>query len=207
MKTRRIIALAFMAILLFVSGCDKEPERMDDYLVEFATLLKEGSSIRFQLDNGQLLIPESNYNIKGENGQRVILNYTPKKDDRIKVNHVTPIYTGAIEEGYPDRYSNDPVKIQSVWVGGDYLNLIIEVEYHSKRPSLTLLRNRESTSIDLYFSHSRNNSLPGYPQVMHASFRLSTLRSEYPEGSKQSVPFRLFINTHTGMRMFQMELK
>ncbi len=45
MKIRREIVFALMAFFLFVSGCDKEPERMDDYLVEFATLLKEGSSI------------------------------------------------------------------------------------------------------------------------------------------------------------------
>jgi len=64
MQVRGKIAFAFMAFLLFVSGCDKKPERMDDYLVEFATLLKEGSSIRFQLDNGQLLIPEATTRLK-----------------------------------------------------------------------------------------------------------------------------------------------
>ena len=89
-----------MAFLLFVSGCDKKPERMDDYLVEFATLLKEGSSIRFQLDNGQLLIPESNDKIKGEDRQRVILNYTPE-DNRIKQTKCRPFYTGAIERDTP----------------------------------------------------------------------------------------------------------
>lgn len=206
MQVREKIAFAFMAFLLFVSGCDKKPERMDDYLVEFATLLKEGSSIRFQLDNGQLLIPESNDKIKGEDRQRVILNYTPLEDNRIKVNQVSPIYTGAIEKGYPERYSNDPVKVQSVWVGGGYLNLIIEVEYFERPHTLTLLRDRETTGIDLYLSHSRGSNLPGYPQVMYASFLLNTLRSGYPKESMEPVPFRLFINTHTGMRVFQLEL-
>ena len=179
---------------------------MDDYFVEFATLLKEGSSIRFQLDNGQLLTPESNDNVKGKHRQRVLLNYTPIKDNRVKVNHVLPIYTGAIEEGYPERYANDPVKVLSVWVGGGYLNLIIEVEFHDKPHTLALLRNLNTTGIDLYLSHSRNNAPPGYPQTMHASFLLSALRSELPENPEQPVPFRLFINTHTGMRIFQLEL-
>ncbi len=206
MKIRREIVFALMAFFLFVSGCDKEPERMDDYLVEFATLLKEGSSIQFQLDNGQLLIPESNDNIKGENKQRVILNYTPLQDNRVKVNRVSPIYTGTIEEGYPERYSNDPVKIQSVWVGGGYLNLIIEVEYQDGGPTLALLRSRESTSINLYLSHSQNSTTQGYPQVIYASFLLSALRSEQPKGLEQPVPFQLFINTHTGIRVFHFEL-
>lgn len=206
MQIRRKITFAFMAFLLFVSSCDKEPERMDDYLVEFATLLKEGSYIRFQLDNGQLLTPESNDNIKGEHKQRVILNYTPIEDNRVKVNNVSPIYTGTIEIGYPERYSNDPVKIQSVWVGGGYLNLIIEVEYLEKPHTLALLRNLKATGIDLYLSHSRDSDLPGYPQVMYASFLLSALRPEPSKESKGSVPFRLFINTHTGMRVFELEL-
>ncbi|MGI6573683.1 MAG: hypothetical protein ACOX19_09840 [Fermentimonas sp.] len=203
----RKVALAFMAFLLFVSGCDKEPKRMDDYFVEFATLLKEGSSIRFQLDNGQLLTPESNDNIKGEDRQRVILNYTPLGDNRVKINYMSPIYTGVIEEGYPERYANDPVKVQSVWVSGGYLNLIIEVEYHGKGPSLALLRERRATDINLYLSHSRNDALPGYPKVIYASFLLNALRSEHPKGSEQPVSFHLFINTYTGMRVFQLELK
>jgi len=119
---------------------------------------------------------------------------------------VSPIYTGAIEKGYPERYSNDPVKVQSVWVGGGYLNLIIEVEYFERPHTLTLLRDRETTGIDLYLSHSRGSNLPGYPQVMYASFLLNTLRSGYPKESMEPVPFRLFINTHTGMRVFQLEL-
>lgn len=176
---------------------------MDDYLMEFATLLKEADTYRFELDNGRLLFPENTDNIKGENGQRVILNYTPLNGDSIKVNHTSTIYTGLIEQGsYPDKYVDDPVKIQSVWVGGNYLNLILEVEYHSVPHSLALLRDDSSSSIDLYISHSRNNDPAGYPQVMYASFLLTDLGKVSPT---QPIPFRLFINTYSGLRVFDLE--
>ncbi len=201
----RRVASVFLVFCLFVSSCDKEPDRLDDYWVEFATLLKVGSSYRFQLDNGRLLVPEKTEGIEGQNGQRVILNYVPLQGDTIKVNYASPIFTAHVEaDGYPERYTDHPVKIQSVWVSGDYLNLIMELEYHSKPHSLSLLRDHNASSIDLYLSHSRNGDPPGAPQVMHASFLLSSLRT----GSGiLVVPFRLFINTYTGPRVFELELK
>lgn len=196
--------LAFL-LLLLLSSCEKDPERMDDYLVEFATVVKENSNYRFRLDNGRLLIPEEVKNYSGEDGQRVILNYIPLEGDAIKINFVSNIFTGTIQpDGFPERYSDDPVKIQSVWVGGNYLNLIIETEYHSAPHSVALLRDSSSTSIDLYFSHSTNDDPPGYPKMMYASFLLSELREQ--TGSP-AVPFRFFINTYTEMRIFELELK
>ncbi len=177
---------------------------MDDYLVEFATLIKEGDVYHFRLDNGQVLIAGKVENMDSDDGQRVILNYVPLTGDSIRVNYASPIFTASIEtEGYPERYSNDPVKLQSAWVGGDYLNLIMEVEYHSKSHSLALFRDNSSASIDLYISHSRNDDPPGYPQVMYSSFLITGLR----EGGASPTPFRLFINTHTGLRVLELELK
>ncbi len=172
---------------------------MDDYLVEFATVKKEGAGYRFLLDNGRLLIPrETDYT--GKEGQRVILNYVPWQGDTVKINDITDIFTGAVQsDGFPGRYVKDPVKIQSVWVGGDYLNMIIEVEYHSKPHKVALFRDLSSPTIDLWFSHSQGNDPPGYPQIMYASFLLSSLRTL----NRDSIPFKVFIQTYDGLREMQ----
>lgn len=178
---------------------------MDDYFLEFATVLKTGTSTAFQLDNQRILIPKELKDYTGNGGQRVILNYTPLNGDTVKVNNVNNIFTGAVQDqGFPQQWAKDPVKIQSVWVGGSYLNMIIEVEFHSKPHAIALLKDTASPSTDLYFSHSRNGDPAGYPQKMYASFSLAGLR---PAGSTAPVPFRLFINTYGGMRQFQMELR
>ncbi|MDY9919555.1 MULTISPECIES: hypothetical protein [Proteiniphilum] len=196
--------LVFLLILL-LSSCEKDPGRMDDYLVEFATVVKENSKYRFRLDNGRLLIPEEVKDYSGEEGQRVILNYVPLGGDAIKINFVSNIFTGSIQaEGFPQNYSDDPVKIQSVWVGGDWLNLILEIEYLNVPHKVALFRDHSSSSADLYFSHSSENDPPGYPRMMYASFLLSDLQKPT---SGSPVPFRLFINTYTGMRIFELELK
>lgn len=162
-------------------------------------------SFFFQLDNQRILIPKELKNYSGNNGQRVILNYTPLRGDTIKVNDVADIFTGEIQtlKIFQQIY-DDPVKIQSLWVGGDYLNMVFETEYHSRSHLIGLFRDMVSPTVDLYFSHFRNNDPPGYPQTFYVSFLISSLR---PAGSSDPVSFRLFVNTYTGMREFDLELK
>lgn len=175
---------------------------MDSYLVNFATVLNEGASYRFQLDNEKILIPKEVKDYSGKNGQRVVLNYVPLNGDTIKIRSISDIFTGYIQsEGYPEKLLQDPVKIQSIWVGGDYLNMILEIEYHSKAHPVALFKNNDSPTVDLYFSHSRGEDPSGYRQMLYASFLLTQIKTS------GTVPFRLFINTYDGVREFQMELK
>lgn len=201
---REIIVLGLSFLFFLTTGCEKEPERMDDYLVDFATLLKEGSVYRFRLDNNRVLIPTAVTDYAGNNGQRVILNYVPLKGDSIRIRSISDIFTDGIQtDGFPERYSNDPVKILSVWVGGGYLNMILEMEYHSVAHRAALFSDPSSPSVDLWFSHSRENDPRGYPQKLYASFSLQSLRSST---NSAVIPFRLFINTHTGIRELHLEL-
>lgn len=201
MKSYTTILLA--SLLLSLSACKKDSERIEDYFVEFATVVKENSNYRFRLDNGRLLIPQDVKSYSGQEGQRVILNYIPLEGDAIRINFISNIFTGTIQpDGFPEKYSDDPVKIQSVWVGGEYLNLIFETEYHSIQHSIALLRDTSSESIDLYLSHSRENDPAGYPKIMYSSFRLSDLRRQ---ADNSPTPFRLFINTYTGIRVFELD--
>jgi hypothetical protein len=202
---KHVCFLIVLLSLLFVTACEKQPERIDDYFLEFATVLKSNGAIKFELDNRKILIPKTSTSYDGIDGQRVILDYTPYKADTVIVNRVTDIFTSTIaRNGFPTRWATDPVKIQSVWVGGDHLNLIIEIEYHSKPHTIGLLRDFESSQVDLYFSHSRNDDPPGYPQKMYASFSLNSLRNA---SASNPIPFRFFINTDKGLREFRFELK
>lgn len=188
----------------FMASCEKAPERIDDFFVHFATVVKQNETLLFQLDNNKLLFPKELKDYKAEDGQRVVINYVPLKGDTVKIRNVSNIFTGAIDEkGYPEKHHTDPVKIQSVWVSGHYLNMILEVEYHSKPHTIGLLRDTGSGTADLYFSHSANDDPPGYPKKMYASFSLQALR----KSEASPIPFRVFIQTHQGLREFEFELK
>lgn len=193
-------------LLLFtLIGCDKEFERLDNYLVDFATVLKQGNNFLFQLDDGKVLTPQGSYNLNSDTGERVILNWVPSNDNIVKINRATPIFTGKIQnEGYPNQYKNHPVKIQSVWVSGIYLNMIFEIEYRSVPHSIAILRDMESQTVDLYFAHTTNNDPRGYPQIMYASFLLSSILDTINTTEK---PFNFYINTNNGLRSYQFTSK
>lgn len=195
-----------ITVLLFtLLGCDKEFERLDNYLVDFATVLKQGSNFLFQLDDGKVLTPQGSFNLNADTGDRVLLNWVPSNDNIVKINRATPIFTAKIQnEGYPSQYENHPVKIQSVWVSGIYLNMIFEIEYKSIPHSIEILRDMESPTVDLYFVHTTNNDPRGYPQIMYASFLLSSILDT---NNTTETLFNLYINTNNGMRSYQFTLK
>lgn len=199
------IAFTLLVILslTLIQGCDKKPERMDDFLAEFATVIKQGDTYRFKLDNGKVLSPIDVKDFHGSDGDRVILYWTPLNGDKIEIKNITPVFSGdVLFEGYPENYKNDPLKIISVWVEGDYLNLILEIEYHSTPHTIALYKDTSTEGTDLYLSHSMNNDPPGYFQIMYASFRLSKLKSL----KETEVPFRLFIYSNKELRQFNFTL-
>lgn len=192
-----------LLLMLPLSGCEKETERLEDYLVDFATVVQSTPTYRFLVDSGHELIPIEINNYTGKEGQRVLLNYEPLSGDTIRIRSISDIYTGKLEmQGYPDHYFDDPVKIQSVWVGGDYLNLIFETEYHDTPHSIALYVEPASQTLNIHFSHSSNDDPPGYPKMMYASFSLSALHNLSEE---HPIAFQLFINTYTGTRAYQLE--
>lgn len=199
----RFILFSVCLILLPLVACEEDLPRMDDYLVDYATLNKSGNTVTFQLDNNRIIFPKDNKEYPGLNDQRAIINYSPYKDDTVKINNVSPIFTDKIRlQGFQETVHNDPVKVQSIMVSGDYLNLVLEIEYHSKPHSIALFQKTDLPI--LYFSHSRNDDPPGYPQMMYSSFSLTKLRNE---GSTEHIPFSLFINTHEGLREFKLIYK
>ena len=202
-----ILLICSAFFIIAITGCNKSDDsRVVDYFVEFATVLNNTSTVTFQLDNQQILTPNNSSNFADKkNGQRVILNYTPLDNHVVQVNRATDVFTSQISlSGFPEKYFTDAVKIQSIWVGGNYLNLILEVEYHDKPHSSALYMPNMEEPGKLYLSYSRNEDPDGYPQTMYMSFSLEELKNRI-----ETFPFTftLYINTNDGMRNIEMQLK
>ena len=204
MRRSMILTPALMLFML-LPRCSEEPERLDDYLVDFATRIATDEGCRYRLDNSRLLIPRKGDGCSGNDRQRVILNYSFLNGDTIRVNAVNDIFTDGIRtDGFPEQYATDPVIIQSIWTGGGYLNMIIETEYHSRPHKVALFRDINSETVDLWFSHSREGDPPGYRKKMYASFSLDALSEK---DDPQPIAFRLFIHTDSGVRTFHFTLQ
>ena len=173
---------------------------MVDFKVDFATVINQ-PQLRFQFDNGQIFTPVNPEAYQGATGQRVIMNYTPRENNTLYINSIANIHTDVIRtEGFSESIAIEPLRIQSVWVGGNHLNMILEILHHSAPHTVRLFQNTDANDIELHFSYSRNQDPVGTSRILHLSFLLSSLRGE----ADPPVPFRLFINTHDRMREFEM---
>lgn len=193
-KLSLFVAIIFIPFLL---SCEKEIVRIDNYLVEYATVNVTGSTITFRLDNGEVLKPEATADkLDVEDGDRVILDYTPLEEDGfIKVNRIRKIFLDGIkEEGFPEEVKTSPIKIVTIWVSGHYLNMSFEVDYHSKPHITGLYRDMEADEPILYFSYSREEDPPGAPTLTYLSFDLNSLESDRP--------FTVHVNTYDEVREF-----
>lgn len=130
MRNRTILIFSVITVLFFI-GCDKDETRVPDFLVEFATIIKTGSSITLKLDNGNVLIPDNTSSLEVEDGNRVIVNFTPLENNSIRINSIQQIFLGEIKsKESPNDIKAEPIKIISIWVSGSYLNMSIQVDYH-----------------------------------------------------------------------------
>ena len=194
MQSKKILLFLFFFLILFF-GCEKESARIDDFLVEFAVVKKAENNFTFELDNGKVLVLKNPTNLDLEDGKRIILNYTPLEDGFIKVNSVRRIFMDTIKEkGYPSDVKTDPVKIISVWFSGNYLNMSLEIDYHSKAHKAGIFRDMNADEQTLYFSYSREDDPAGAPTLTYLSFNLESLLKNN---------FTVYINTYKGKRKLQ----
>lgn len=194
------LTLIFAIIILpFLLSCEKENTRIPDFFVEFATVKLEDSAIRFTLDNGTVLRPNVDTKLDLEDGDRVILNYTPLKDELITINSARKIFVDSIKaEGYPDKVITSPIKIITIRVSGHYLNMSFEVDYHSKSHATALFRDFNAEKPTLYFSYSREDDPPGAPTLTYLSFDLSSL--------DKNTSFIVYVNTDEGMQKRELQI-
>ena len=115
---------------------------------------------------------------------------------------MSKIFLGTVEDNQTEEINQNPVKIQSIWVSGGYLNMIFEVEYHSKAHKIRLERNKSISPSDLHLNYSREDDPPGYSKKTYVSFSLSALYKDNPP----TKDFTVNINTLDGMRQFNFEL-
>lgn len=199
MKNKAILIFSVLILLFFVS-CDKDEARIPDFLVEFATVVKTGSTIAIKLDNGKVLKAENTSSVDLKNDDRVIVNYTPIENHSIIINSIQQIFLGEIKsKESPNDLKTDPVKIISIWVSGKYLNMSIQVDYHSKAHSVGLFRDMQANKPTLYFMYSREDDPEGAPTRRYLSFDLESLQKEKD--------FTICINTYKGERKFNFMVK
>jgi hypothetical protein len=189
------VSSAFYFLLLssfLFSSCTSSPSvdyGLGKYYVEIVTALGENT---FRLDSGKTLYAVSGKTDKSyEAGDRVVLSfsYMEKTIDQVTVHASSKISLGAlksVEEKEIVGFADDPVRLESLWIGSHYLNFRIYMEYKSEKHTIALFTDKnklEQPEMDVYFRHDAKNDPSGYPVFVYLSFDLKETLGE-PEGSK-----------------------
>ncbi|WP_436415232.1 NigD-like protein [Petrimonas sp.] len=169
---------SFIIVLLVAISCNKKDEHsLGEFRINIATVVLEGeNTYSLLLDNGKRLWPAaSDVRYAPVNDQRVFVNYTTLSNEKdgyahyVKINDIWNILTKEpimLTPQNEDSIGYDPVKINAVWVGNDYLNIDFMFNYGGIRPhAVNLVINTLSSeatpdALDLEFRHNAYES-PG----------------------------------------------
>ncbi|NMB49942.1 MAG: hypothetical protein GX997_05730 [Bacteroidales bacterium] len=174
MKNYFVSSIVAIAIFFTAFSCDDS--NSGNYLFDIATVeVQDDETFVLRLDDGTRLWPlATDVRYVGKNGQRVFVNYTvlSEKENNynysIKINDIWDILTKSpilLTAENADSIGNDPVKINSIWVGSDFLNVDFFFNYGGVKPhAINLVKNTlvappDDGKIHLEFRHNSYQSL------------------------------------------------
>ena len=182
---RNPLIVFYILFTSFLFSCENKTTvdyGLDEYYVEIVTAQNENE---FLSDNGKWIVAteKRTYAL----GDRVLLNYTllssSTSENRysVRINGSTKVPLGKItlsDDSSILSAANEPVLLESVWLGSHYLNMQFYFNYKSATHSIGLLTDSthlESDTLRMYFTHDANGDTAGYPTHAYISFNLEDI--------------------------------
>lgn len=180
------------------TACSDDGYSLDKYWESIVTVNKIGdNTYDFTLDNGKKLwvAAPAGLNLKPKY-DRAIINYTILSDQMdgydhyIKLNRLWDVLTKDVVYVAPDdqegqeSIGHDPVKVHSMWQGGDYLNIYFGINTGEKESHLLNLvsadpdLSKDEDIVKLEFRHNANGDPELYPSKGYVSFSLEPYKKE-----------------------------
>jgi hypothetical protein len=213
-KNILIIALILGAALAFLPSCDNSGYPLSNFRVGIATVVPVGQhSYSLLLDNGKSLwVAAADVRYSPRENQRVFVNYTllsdryGEYDHFIKINDIWNILTKqAIEltAQNADSIGHDPIRVNEMWAGGDFLNISFMFNWSGTRPHLlNLVENSTAgnTSTDVIELEFRHNAYGSTATRALEGFVCFDLRPFQIEGQNE-VKFAIKVKEPAGERI------
>ena len=216
-----LIGLPLLIILFSAFSCDdRNDNSLGDFQIRIATVVSENDNkYSLILDSGIKLIPKNTeIGYKPVDGQRVFINFTILGDDDegyiyfIRINDIWNILTKntiILNENNADSIGNDPVAIEDIWIGSDYLNVDFLFNYGGIRPhAINLVENKMASQIDdgkVYLEFRHNSYFSGSSQLYNGlvCFKLKP----YRKNDADSVAISVKVQEWGGSRTYNMTYK
>ena len=204
----KIILTSILLFLIFNACDDDDGYSLSKRWETIATAYPvSGNSYYLMFDNGEKIgVAASNVTYLPKANQRIYLNFTYLSDSTngfdhlVKVNWLAEILTKEVIDltfENQDSIGNDPVKIHSLWIGDDYLNIYFGYNYGKQSTHYINLVNNtipdpypsEGGEIYLEFRHNKNDDPEWYGKNGYAAFDLRKYKEEAITKGKDSLKF------------------
>lgn len=211
MKTFKFIILLFICIFIATSCNDDDGYSLGEFRVNMATVkeLESADNFYLQLDNGSKLWIAVPAVVGTPKYERVIINYTLLSDSidgydhMIRLNGISSILTKDIayidpdDEVKQDSIGNDPIKIISIWEGGDYMNIKFGFNYgETKQHLISLIADEPdfditSEPIKLTFRHNKFNDPERYAIQDYVCYNLKPYKDAAIAAERDKITFEV----------------
>ena len=175
MKAKNIGIIFIISLVTLMSCNSKDEYSLGNFRVDIATVKTDGTNnYTIELDNGKKLFPAAQgIYYKPKNNQRVFVNYTMLSgeyngyDHLVKVNDIWNILTKNVIDlttENTDSIGNDPVGINHMWIGNNFLNIDFMFNFGGVKPHAinlvnnTIDPNTDEEIVELEFRHNSYNS-------------------------------------------------
>ena len=140
-------------------------------------------------DQGSVMLyPNPSIEASVYNGQRILLQYYVNRTNDDNGLEITPLQLvparhDTIIAATADTlaaYPNHPLRINTIWRTGSYINFDMALEYYNLPHRLDLFSNPEQApgdTLDIILRHDRNGDAVGYWTAAYASFYIPNLAS------------------------------
>jgi len=216
MKKLLTFAIIWGALLAFLPSCNNAGYSLNEFRVNIATVQPlDGGAFSLLLDDGRNLWPAASaIRYFPRENQRVFLNYTilsgrhGEFDHLIRINNIWNILTKQVIEltaENADKIGDDPVIINRMWEGGDFLNVSFTFNWGGTRPHYinlvknTTVENTFDDVIELEFRHNAYGSRNSFNRDGFVSFDLRPFRIE----GQDEIIFLIRVNEPSGERIIE----
>lgn len=213
MNRNRLSIFLFLSLPLLLgilTGCQEDEYHYPSVKLEFMTVGANADGVLSYVitDEGKeypLANKISNDHFKPDTLIRIISNYELTEQDNDQENALLYGASNAIApfplsaDKFTDGIKTDPVDVQSIWLGWNYLNMVLEVKAQNKHHKFHFVENEHTTegnhsTVRLTLYHDNGDDLAAYTQRAYCSIPLW----QYATDNVETVAVSIDIHTYSG---------
>ena len=200
-------ALFLIGFMFFLGGCKDEESVYPSVLTEILSICTdaEGRAARLCPDHSDGYSIENPAGFPGltpDSLYRVIAIYeiTDAENRAAYLYSLSSIFSAPPVQGWEGEIKTDPVDVQSIWMSGGYLNMVLLVKGKDKEHAFHCIETGDGQHLVFQFYHDRQGDIEAYTKKAYFSIPMQAYKAGHET-------FLFSISTHKeGVKTYEFSL-